>query len=154
MNEEGDFPSAVFVGMAFGREGCDDVFDLINEVCEDYDLQALRAHAEQVIGSPTIDEVIHDLLDEVDFAIFDLTHERPSVAHEIGMADRELGSGFILLVARDKTPRYANIQGRIVNYYRDLEDLRTILDRQLEAMIDAWIALGDEDGDDLDDDDD
>lgn len=153
--EEGeDEPSTVFVGMAFGRDGCEGVFDIIDGVCDALDLSAVRAHPDQIVGSPAGDEVVHALLDSADFAIIDLTHERPSVAHEIGMADRELDRAFILLIAKAGTPRFANIQGRTINYYADAAELRKIVKRQLTAMIDAWHESDEDDQDDGDDEED
>jgi len=79
-----------------------------------------------------------------DFAVIDLSHERPSVAHEIGLCDREFDRDFILLMARTGTPRFGNIQTRIVNYYATLDELRRIMQRQLRMMCEALEAMPDE----------
>jgi hypothetical protein len=165
--EEGDFedgdedgdddgeesgPSNVFVSMAFGREGSDAVWEVIETECENFDLTAWRAHQTQFAGSPSIDDVVAKLVDVCDMAVIDLTHERPSVAHEIGMCDREFDRALILFVAKAGTPRFANIESRLVNYYADAADLQRILARQLTMMCEAWERLQDlEDDDDEDD---
>ncbi len=145
-----DEPSVVFVGMAVGRAGCDEVFRAISNVCERLDLDAMRAHPDQIVGSPAGDEVVNALLDDADFAIIDLTHERPSVAHEIGLADGAIDRAFILLLAKEGTPRFANIQGRTINYYSNLGELWAIVERQLNAMIDLWHECEEESDEDDD----
>lgn len=153
-DEDDDGPSAVFVGMAFGREGCDECYDVIVRVCEMFDLEPLRAHPDDIVGSHNGDDVIRALMDDADFAILDLTHERPSVAHEIGLVDGEFPREFILLTAKTGTPRFSNIQGRTVHYYSDVGQLERILKRQLRAMIDGWHDLENEDDEQRDEDDD
>ena len=154
--DEEDGPGSVFVSMAFGRDHCDDVWAVIEEVCREHDMIANRVHQTQVAGSPNIDEAIQFYLDRCDMVIVDLTHERPCVAHEIGLCDAEFDRSLILLIARQGTPRFGNIQSRMVNYYADEHELRTILETQLPLMIDAWCELqeSDEDEDEDEDEDD
>jgi hypothetical protein len=64
------------------------------------------------------------------------------------MADRELDRAFILLIAKESTPRFANIQGRTINYHADALQLRKIVKRQLTTMIDAWEESAEDDEDD------
>lgn len=144
-------PSDVFVSMAFGREGSDEAWKVIRRVCNEFDLTARRAHQDQVPGSPSIDEVVDELVESCEFAVIDLTHERPSVAHEVGLCDREFDRPFILLLARKGTQRFGNIQGRLVNYYSDMQDLERILRRQLRMMLDEWDALPGDEAEDSDD---
>lgn len=143
-DEEDEVPSDVFVSMAFGRDGSDEAWKVIRAVCKDYDLTARRAHQSQLPGSPNIDEAVAALVDECDFAVIDLTHERPSVAHEIGLCDREYDRTFILLIAKEGTPRFANIGSRMVNYYKSADHLRRIMERQLGMMVEAWQTLPDD----------
>lgn len=147
-NDDDEVPSDVFVSMAFGRDGCDEAWKVIRKACKAFDLTARRAHQNQFPGSPGIDEAIEALVDHCDFAVIDLTHERPSVAHEIGLCDREFHRTFILLIAKTGTPRFGNIQSRMVNYYDDLDHLRRIMTRQLRLMCDAWEQIGDDEEDD------
>lgn len=87
-------PSDVFVSMAFGREGSEEAWKVIRKACKEFGLEARRAHQNHFPGSPAIDEAIEALVDLCDFAVIDLTHERPSVAHEIGLCDREFDRAF------------------------------------------------------------
>ena len=145
-DEESD-PSDVFVSMAFGREGSEEAWKVIRKACKEFDLTARRAHQTEFAGSPGIDEAVEALVDHCDFAVIDLTHERPSVAHEIGLCDREFDRSFILLIAKKDTPRFGNIQGRMINYYDDLDHLRRIMNRQLKLMCEAWDQMPDDDED-------
>ena len=140
-DEEELVPSDVFVSMAFGREGCDEAWKVIRAVCKEFDLAARRAHQTEFAGSPAIDEAVATLVDVCDFAVIDLTHERPSVAHEIGLCDREFARSLILLIAKTGTPRFANIGSRMVNYYADAAELRRIMRRQLQLMCEAWAEM-------------
>jgi hypothetical protein len=149
-DDEDDDTFYVFVGMAFGREACDEAYSAIKRVCKKLDMNVLRAHPREIAGSHHGDDVVHALIDKADFAIIDLTHGRPSVAHEIGLVDRELGREFILLIGREGTERFSNIQGRVVQYYSDKAELERILKDQLDAMADGWNAIH---GDDEEDDD-
>lgn len=144
-DDEESVPSNVFVSMAFGRESSDEVWKVIHAVCKEYDLDAQRAHQSQFPGSPAIDDAAASLVGMCDMAIIDLTHERPSVAHEVGLCDGKFDRSLILLIAKEGTPRFANIGSRMVNYYRSPVHLRSILDRQLKMMIDAWHEFDDED---------
>jgi len=146
-DEEELVPSDVFVSMAFGREGSEEAWKVIRKACKEFELEARRAHQNHFPGSPAIDEAIEALVDLCDFAVIDLTHERPSVAHEIGLCDREFDRAFILLIAKAGTPRFGNIQGRMVNYYSDMDDLRRTMTRQLRMMCEAWDEMPDEEED-------
>lgn len=125
----------------------------IRKARKEFDLAARRAHQDQFAGSPGIDDAVEALVDHCDFAVIDLTHERPSVVHEIGLCDREFDRAFILLIAKAGTPRFGNIQGRMVNYYDDLDHLRRVMMRQLRLMFEAWDQMPEdnEDDDDADD---
>lgn len=151
--EADDGPSDVFVSMAFGRDGSEEAYRVIRKACKQFDLTARRAHQDQIPGSPGIDEAVEALVEICDFAVIDLTHERPSVAHEIGLCDGEYLRAFILLIAKTGTPRFGNIQGRMVNYYNDLDHLRGIMEKQLEMMIEVWDQLPDDDEDEDDEED-
>jgi hypothetical protein len=143
--EEEVDPSDVFVSMAFGREGSEEAWNVIRKACKEFDLTARRAHQSQFAGSPGIDEAVEALVDCCDFAVIDLTHERASVAHEIGLCDSEFDRSLILLIAKKDTPRFGNIQSRMVNYYDDLDHLRRIMVRQLKLMCEAWDQMPDDD---------
>lgn len=137
-DDEDDGPSSVFVGMTLRRDNSDSLFAAIKNVCRDLELTAFRAEPNQLSGRMPLHEVVQMLVDDANFAILDLTYDRPTLAHEIAICDREFASEFILQIAKEGAPPPPAAEGRLITTYRDAEDLRRIVQRQLNQMIDAW----------------
>lgn len=142
-DEEGDDePTAVFVSMTFGKDGADEAFRTIAGVCDRLGLEAQRLPAK---GAGT--EALFEAVETSDFAIIDLSSKRPSLAQEIECVDHEIAPEFILLIAKTGSPRLPEVEGRVINFYADKGDLRAVVERHLNAMIDAWHEGGESDGD-------
>ncbi len=142
--DDDEAPLEAFVSMALGRPGCDEVYRVIRKVCKHFDVVPQRAHVEEFPGSYSIEAIIEALVDRCDFAIIDLTYERPSVAHEIGLCDREFDKGLIVFIAKAGTPRFGNIQSRGVVYYDSPEDLEKKLRKKVEMALDILESEDDE----------
>jgi hypothetical protein len=124
----------VFVAMAFkGSEGAD-VFSAIKEVCKQLRLKARRVD-ENFTSGFIILEIVH-LIEQAEFIVFDLTHERPNVYYELGYA-HGVGNdpSNILLLAKAGTKLHFDIQSLRVMFYDSTEDLRRLVKANLGAAI-------------------
>lgn len=136
--EEDDSPTSVFVGMTLRKDNSDAVFAAIRNVCRDLDLTAFRAEPQHLSGRMPLHQVVQMLVDDANFAILDLTYDRPTLAHEIAICDREFAGEFVLQIAKDGARLPSAAEGRMITTYRDPEELRMIVRRQLNQMIDEW----------------
>jgi hypothetical protein len=150
-DEENDKPTAVFVGVGHGGAGTDEAFGIISGVCDRLSLEPLRVSADRPLGTPKGDEAVREFLEAADFAIIDLSHKRPTLAREVAMVEAEFDAVFILLAAKTGTPLPAAIEDKKIAYYADKGDLRAIVERQLNAMTDAWHEMEEEDEDEEED---
>ena len=142
--EEGDeAPTTVFVAMTFGKDGADEAFRVIGGVCDRLELEAQRLPAK---GGGR--EALYEAVETSDFAIIDVSNKRPGLAEELEVTGHELDPAFVLLIARTGSARPPEIEDRTINFYADKGDLRAIVERHLNAMIDAWHEGGQGDGDD------
>lgn len=138
MSKDGDM---VFVGMPFGsksdpvfKKRCDNVFKAINEVCDDLGLEADRV--DQYAGSSPLTAKIKKMIRNADYLVFDLTGERPNVNYEIGYAHGHGHTGNnIVLIAEEGTTLHFDLAHRAVKFFADTEDLRTIIEEELAAML-------------------
>lgn len=146
-DEEGDDePTSVFVSLAFGKDGADEAFRVISGVCDRLGMEAQRLPK----GGPT--EALYEAVETSDFAIIDVTHKRPGLAEEMEVIDHEVAPEFVLVIAKTGSARPAEIEGREITFYADKGDLRAVVERHLNAMIDAWHEEGEGDEDELDED--
>lgn len=136
-----EYDGMVFVGMPFGsgtdpvfQRQCDAVWQAIEEVCEEFNVDACRV--DQYAGGHSIIKQVKRLIKDADYCIFDLTAERPNVYYELGWAD---GIGHpredMILIARRGTQLHFDLQHRSIRFYTDTEDLREILRADLEAIL-------------------
>jgi len=138
MSEAGNM---VFVGMPFGsksdpafKKRCDSVFKAIDAVCDELDLETDRV--DQYAGSSPLTAQIKKMIRNADYLIFDLTAERPNVYYEIGYAHGHGHRGEnIILIAAEGTTLHFDLAHRAVKFFADTEDLRTIIEEELGAMI-------------------
>lgn len=136
--DDDDAPTSVFVGMALRRDNSDALFNTIKRVCADVGLTAFRAEQQHLSGRMPPHQVVQMLVDDANFAILDVTYDRPTLVHEITICDREFAPEFVLQIAKDAAPLPPITEGRTITTYRDPEELRMIVRRQLNQMIDAW----------------
>jgi hypothetical protein len=126
---------SVFVIMAMSPE-MDATFRAISEVCDSVGLFSRRA--DEGVGSPIVLRDICESIEQAEFLVVDLTHERPNVYYELGYA-HGVGneSAEILLLAREGTTLHFDIAPLRVRYYASEDDLRDIVRRNLQRMISA-----------------
>jgi hypothetical protein len=132
--DEGEFvPNLVFVIMSFHTD-MDDTYKTIKEECGKLGLDPKRA--DELPGSGLINQEVIELIEDAEFIICDLTHERPNVYYELGYA-HGIGNERleILLIAKEKTNIHFDIAPMRVQYYKDIDHLRELLAKHLKAMI-------------------
>lgn len=159
-DEEGDDePTAVFIAMTPGKDGADEAYRVIAGVCDRLGLEAVRLSGKQGGGGGS--EALFEAVETSDFAIIDVSGKRPGLAEEIEVTDHEMDPAFVLLIARTGSPRLPEIEregpgggARTINFYADKGDLRALIERHLNAMIDAWHEGGEGGGGGGDDEDD
>lgn len=124
----------VFVMMSFQSEDSREVFAAVRDECSRLNLRATRVDEEG--GSGFIIRDVVRFIEEAEFLVCDLSHERPNVYYELGYA-HGVGNEAddILLLARAGTKLHFDIAPLRVWYYTDISDLREILARQLAWMI-------------------
>lgn len=134
-DDHGSFEKgSVFVAMPFIGEGMDDVYSAIKDECDKLKLRAVRV--DENTGSGFIIKEITELIEKAEFIIFDLTYERPNVYYELGYA-HGIGneSHDILLIAKKDTKIHFDIAPLRVQSYESTENLRNIVNSNLNKMI-------------------
>ena len=134
-NDRGDFERGlVFIVMAFTGQEMTDVLSAIKDECQKLRLSPRRV--DESTGSAIVLREITELIEQSEFIVCDLTHERPNVYYELGYA-HGVGNEAedILLIAKEGTKLHFDVAPLRVHYYRSTEHLRTIVFTQLSAMI-------------------
>jgi len=132
--DEGKFSrGVVFVIMAFSPD-MDSAYSAIREACTALGLRARRV--DDGPGSGIILREITEGIEDAEFIVCDLTHERPNVYYELGYA-HGVGneSREILLIARAGATLHFDIAPLRVRYYESTEHLREIAQHNLGEMI-------------------
>ena len=145
-DEGDDEPTAVFVAMTFGKDGADEAFRVIAGVADRLGLEAQR-----LSGKNAGTEALYEAVETSDFAIIDVSSKRPSLAEELEVTGHELDAAFVLFIARTGSPKLPEVEGRTINFYADKGDLRALVERHLNTMVDAWHEGGEAETDDEDD---
>ncbi|MBE9593494.1 MAG: hypothetical protein IMF19_08430, partial [Proteobacteria bacterium] len=128
-------PDLVFIGMSFSGEEMEDVWNVIKDVCERLELNAVRV--DERVGSGFIVREITELIERAEFIIFDLSYERPNVYYELGYAHGVGNEDLdILLIAKEGTKIHFDIAPIRIRFYRNMEELRKIIRRDLKIMMD------------------
>ena len=135
-NEHSFSSKRVFVAMPLKGEGTDEVYNAIEDECRR--LSLVPSRVVDNTGSGLIIKEIAESIEIAEFIIFDLTYERPSVYYELGYA-HGIGneSNDILLVAKQGTEIRFDIAQRRIAFYTSTEELRSIVRRNLTAMLKA-----------------
>lgn len=124
----------VFVIMSFQGDGMDVVYAAIQAACKKCGLRARRV--DESVGSGFVIKEIGSLIQQAEFIVCDLSHERPNVYYELGYA-HGIGNGAenIVLTARQGTPLHFDIAPLRVNYYSSTDELQSVLVKNLGAMV-------------------
>lgn len=124
----------VFLMMPFVSEDSRQVFEAIRDECAGLGLRVTRV--DEGGGSGFIIREVTALIEQAEFIICDLSHERPNVYYELGYAH---GCGNeaddILLIARAGTRLHFDIAPLRVHYFESIPSLRSIVRHQMERMI-------------------
>ena len=134
-DDQGTFDRGlVFVMMPFLSEDSRDIYDAVKDECARLGLRATRV--DESGGSGFIIREVTSLIEQAEFIICDLSHERPNVYYELGYA-HGVGNEAddILLLARAGTTLHFDIAPLRVNYFERIEDLRGIVNSQMSRMI-------------------
>jgi hypothetical protein len=136
-DDQGEFtPNLVFVIMPFFGAYSADVYTAIKDECAKLGLNALRV--DENVGSGLVISEITKHIEEAEFIICDLTHERPNVYYEIGYAHGVGNEAHeILLIAKEGTNLHFDIAPFRVHYFGSTEHLRSIINSNLKSMIEA-----------------
>ncbi len=123
----------VFVIMSFNDE-MNETYITIKDECQKIGLDTKRA--DENVGSGFIIKEIIQLIEDAEFIICDLTHERPNVYYELGFAHGVGNDGSdLLLIAQEGTTLHFDIMPMRVQYYRSMDQLRAIIKRNLPEMM-------------------
>jgi hypothetical protein len=134
-DDAGDFtPDLVFVIMPFAGDDVAAAYLAIREAAGRRGLAAVRV--DEAVGSGIVLAEITNYIEQAEFIVCDLSHERPNVYYELGYAHGVGNEGpDILLVAREGTRLHFDIAPLRVHYYRSEDHLRSIVEAKLGAMI-------------------
>jgi hypothetical protein len=148
-DEGDDEPTSVFVAMTFGKDGpgADESYKIIAGACDRLGMDAQR------LPKSAGTEAIYEAVETSDFAIIDLSSKRPTLAQELEVIGHEIDPAFVLYIAKTGSPKLPEFEGREINFYADKGDLRAMIERHLNTMIDAWHEGEGGDGDEEDEDD-
>ena len=128
----------VFVGMAFdGPSQLSDTYKAIKDACEANDLAPFRA--DEIPDAGPIQMQILKAIEDAQFLIFDLTHERPNVYYEMGYAHGigNILDNVVLTAHQDADIHFDVGHMRIMNYLSAV-DLQGKLTNRLQKMKTAW----------------
>ena len=123
----------IFAAMQFKDN--DDVYDVIKEYCEEFQLNVIRVD-EEVNGGAIIND-IHRNIEEAEFILVDLSYENPNVYYELGYADGlDNAEHDIFLIAKEGSELLFDIRHRRVHLYKDAYALQKLLKEKFSQFID------------------
>lgn len=134
-DDQGSFEQGlVFVAMPFQGDEMEEVYSAIKDECSKLGLSTKRV--DENVGAGFIVREITDLIEDAEFIIFDLTHERPNVYYELGYAHGVGNEPLdILLVAKEGTTIHVDIAPLRVRFYKTTEHLRSLISTSFKEMI-------------------
>ena len=123
----------VFVVMPI-RDDMNSEYEAIREECESLGL--LPHCVDESVGAGILLKEITEYIEKAEFIIFDLTHESPNVYYELGYAHGVGNEAYdILLLAKEGTKLHFDISPLTVNFYQNIEELKTAISSNLKNMI-------------------
>jgi hypothetical protein len=128
-------PDTVFVVISFSPD-MDVSYRAIQEGAAAHGLRAQRA--DDSVGSGIILSQITKAIQDAEFVVVDLTHERPNVYYELGYT-HGVGnaSADVLLVARAGTVLHFDVGPMRVRFYSSAQELTEIVRTSLGKMVAA-----------------
>jgi hypothetical protein len=127
-------PGQVFVVMPFGKPQMDKVYSVIKNECAKLNLSIKRV--DENVGSGFILREITKLIEDAEFIIVDLTHERPNVYYELGYAHGVGNEDLdILLIAKKGTRIHFDISPLRIMFYESMTHLHSIIKSSMSEMI-------------------
>lgn len=122
-----------FVIMAMSNEDpmLTDVHNCIKTICSRLDIRAERV--DDIEYSGKITDRIVDSIQRADIIIADLTHGRPNVYYEIGLAHGQKND--VILLARADTKLHFDLSGFNVIFYRNITELTDRLEKRIRATV-------------------
>lgn len=134
-DDQGSFERGlVFVAMPFHGDEMREVYSAIRDECSKLGLRTKRV--DENVGAGFIIREITDLIEQAEFIIFDLTHERPNVYYELGYAHGVGNEPLdILLIAKEGTMIHFDIAPFRIQFYETTEHLRSLVSSSLKEMI-------------------
>jgi hypothetical protein len=127
-------PRAVFVAMPFNTPHSEDLYVIVEHVCKQIDLQAIRA--DRFVKAGPITRDIREAIARAGIVVADLTGLNPNVLYEVGLANADYDRVIILHDGGTKLPFDLNDQ-RAISY-----SLSTPRDR-MNLHQNLWAALSD-----------
>ena len=126
-------PNTAFILMWMDKKHpeLDDVSNTIKEVCENYDIHAVRS--DDIEHQDKITDVIIQNIKDSQFIIADLSGERPNVYYEVGYAHC-LGKSPILF-RKQGTKLHFDLSVHNVPEYKNLIELKGMLNKRFEAIL-------------------
>lgn len=132
-NERREDLLVVLMPMAEDDLSLQDTYTSIREIAEEFGLTHWRADT-PATSADIVDEVL-EAIDEAEFVIADLSHERPSVYYEAGWAHRGgIGHDNMILIAQDETKVHFDLRNHRIIFYANQTDLKEKLRRRFQEI--------------------
>lgn len=127
----GDKTAFIIMAMSSEDPLLIDVHNCILNICSNHNVKAVRV--DDIEHSGKITDQIIDSIEHADIIIADLTHERPNVYYEIGLAHGQKND--VILLARKSTKLHFDLSGFNVIFYNNITELTERLEKRISATL-------------------